>query len=577
MGIFKRIFMGNVSRKNYTIIGLPSIGIVVLIILFYQFIGIISSISDIKSVERVHTINHLLGTSYFFQYLKTDDPDHYADFKKHMEKAHSYSLLFGSILEEIKPGVKPAVVQKYDKIFTEWDHEETKDVLRLVSIFSFHPLVKTMLQLAQDFNVVSSEFLTLAKRYRLSTDKTERKEILTRIYAMQKDVDRMPNGFHSANTNLSHWVFNLVKTASWSIGLLVFIVGSFFAYRISQTIVRPITSLSRLLKHLSKGDLTMRPKIHSGDETGEMTQHLVQFLDTLHASVKTIIANANTVADAAEQLSGISSSIAHNADNMNSQTASVATAAKQASVNINTISSAAEEMSQSSSSVATAIEEMSASINDVAQNCQKEIQIVSSANSHAQNSKQIMDKLGQTANSIGKIIDVINAIAEQTNLLALNATIEAASAGESGKGFAVVANEVKELAKQTAEATHEIASQIEDMQANTSEAVKAIDQVTVVIEEVNTISQSIVSAVEQQNNSINEIARMVHEVHNGTQDVAKNVTESAEGLVHVSDTIGNVSNSVTDTSSEIKQVKISAEELAVLSGNLKGLLSQFKI
>ncbi len=120
-----------------------------------------------------------------------------------------------------------------------------------------------------------------------------------------------------------------------------------------------------------------------------------------------------------------------------------------------------------------------------------------------------MDKLGAAAKSIGKVVEVINDIADQTNLLALNATIEVASAGEAGKRFAVVANEVKELAKQTAQATQEIQKQVEDMQTNTESAIKAIDSVSKVIEEVNEISQTIVSAVEEQSATVNEISRNV--------------------------------------------------------------------
>ena len=82
------------------------------------------------------------------------------------------------------------------------------------------------------------------------------------------------------------------------------------------------------------------------------------------------------------------------------------------------------------------------------------------------------------AHRIGEAVNLIRSVAEQTNLLALNATIEAARAGNAGKGFAVVAAEVKQLANQTAAATHEIASQVHQIQASSADAVAAIETIT---------------------------------------------------------------------------------------------------
>jgi GAF domain-containing protein len=96
-----------------------------------------------------------------------------------------------------------------------------------------------------------------------------------------------------------------------------------------------------------------------------------------------------------------------------------------------------------------------------------------------------MSSLEGASLEIGEVVKLINSVAKQTNLLALNATIEAARAGEAGNGFLVVAGEVKNLARQTANATEEIAQQIAGVQHLITQTAAALADVTDVVKEIN--------------------------------------------------------------------------------------------
>ena len=258
---------------------------------------------------------------------------------------------------------------------------------------------------------------------------------------------------------------------------------------------------------------------------------------------------SDTLASSSSELSSASEQMASSAEQTSRQAESVAAATEQADRNAQVVASSAEEMASS--------------INEISRNMQQASSITGEAVGAADKTNQIISKLGDSSQQIGKVVKLITTIAQQTNLLALNATIEAARAGEAGKGFAVVANEVKELAKQTANATDEIGSQIESIQSDSDASVGAIEEISRVISEINNISTTVASSTEEQSSTTTEINRNIQQVATGTQDISKNILGVAEAARMSGEIAGNVQST--------------SQELASLATRLQDLVAQFKV
>jgi len=187
-----------------------------------------------------------------------------------------------------------------------------------------------------------------------------------------------------------------------------------------------------------------------------------------------------------------------------------------------------------------------------------------------QETSKRIKRLGESSQEIGEIVELISDITEQTNVLALNAAIQAASAGAAGRGFAVVAEEVQRLAERSAEATREIAAIVKTIQADTHDAVAAMEHSTLGVVEGARRSDAAGQSLAEIREVTNRLAELIGTIAADTRGqvaVARQVATAMQGILQIT---AETSNGTRTTAQSIGQMAELAEEL-------KGSVANFKV
>lgn len=371
--------------------------------------------------------------------------------------------------------------------------------------------------------------------------------------------------------------------ATLVIVLLSMVFAIFIIALISRKLSKPLVRLTKTVQLMATGNLSHRVEIGSlpSGELRDLGCAVDEMAGNLVAIVRDLSLQSETVAACAHGLNAIRAEVQHGAaeitdkagvmgdanrhladnvvgiknlmENVNTRMEKIFQASQELSSGINVIVSVAQDGSQNASTVASAAEEMTANITHVNQhlkgvdvavdNVREEIQemVVSlsgiqtlcerasekshEATTYSDHAHSVMQVLTNATSEIGNSVEAIRSIAEQTNMLALNAAIESAGAGDAGKGFAVVANEVKALARQTADATRMIVLKIDSIQNNTNEVGSAIRAVSGIVEQIEQANGEITYAVEEQTGSIRKISEAIEHVSNATEVVVTSASE----------------------------------------------------
>ncbi|TVQ08999.1 MAG: GAF domain-containing protein [Leptolyngbya sp. DLM2.Bin27] len=313
---------------------------------------------------------------------------------------------------------------------------------------------------------------------------------------------------------------------------------------------------------VSQGNLTVRAKV-TEDEIGTLA-------DSYNATIANLRKIVVQVQDASRQ-------VADTTDTNQTSVRTLAVSANQQATDMLAALDRVQEMSSSVQLVATNAEKAEAAVLQAEQTVaqgddamNRTVEGIMAIRETVADTAKKVKRLGESSQKISNVVNLISGFAAQTNMLALNASIEASRAGEGGKGFAVVAEEVRELARQSAEATTEIEKLVASIQTETNAVVTAMETGT---EQVVTGTQ----LVDETRQSLNQITAVSQQISALVAAIADATVVQSQASDAVSETMTSVAATASQNSTAANQVSDAFIQLRSVAQALQEEVGRFKV
>ncbi|MBC7242606.1 MAG: methyl-accepting chemotaxis protein [Anaerolineae bacterium] len=305
---------------------------------------------------------------------------------------------------------------------------------------------------------------------------------------------------------------------------------------------RPLRKLAEAMQAIAGGDLHHSLDIGSRrDELGLMAQAFSKLQEYLSHTLSQLDQMAQRLAASSEELANAMESVGMSSQQISSTVADIAAGAgKQA---------------EETSTIATSMGEIRQLSQDIAERANQSVVQTHAMAQAIQGTSTALQQLGERSDIIRRTVAMMAKFADETHLLALNAAVEAARAGAAGRGFAVLADEIRQLARSSAQATEEVTEQSQHILKAIEQLLAGMPTALAQVQEIASLSERIALATQHQNERIAKVSQALSEI----SSIAEQNAAGTEQLA-----------------AAIEEQNVSLEELVVLSQELTQMAAELR-